>query len=76
VHGAHGRYVLLDHRLHRSAPFSNVTLQPADESQVGIRVHENLDIKQFPQSWLRQDQDSLHNDHPFGSTRIVLSVRL
>ncbi len=45
-----------------AAAFGDVTLQAADEAQIGVGIHENLDIEQFTQFRFRKDQNSFHQD--------------
>ena len=75
VHRADGQLILLDDRLGRTAA-RRVALQAADEANVGIGVHEELDVEQVAQGWLHEDQDALHHDDAVGATVKVWSVRL
>ena len=38
-------------------------MQPADEAHVGVGVHVKLDVEQFAQFGLGEDQDALDQDH-------------
>ncbi len=62
VHGADGGHVLLDHLLHGAAALFDVALQAADEPQIGVGVHEDLDVHQFAQRGIFENQNAVNDD--------------
>ena len=62
VHGPHCGLILLDDRLGCASAFGEIALKAADESQIGIGIHENFDIEQFAELGFRKDQYPFHND--------------
>jgi hypothetical protein len=62
VHRADSMQILFDHGIGRSPAFVDVPLQAADESEVGIRIHEDLDVEHFPERRFGEDQDALHKN--------------
>ena len=71
VHRADGGQILIDYRLQRAAACLDVTHQPADESDIGRGVHEQLDIDPPPELRFGQDQDPSTMITRRGSTRWV-----
>src|SRR3990170_2549601 len=63
VHRTHRHLILLDDRGDRPPALLDVALQPADEAHVGIGIDEDLDVEQFAQAPLGEDQNALHQDH-------------
>ena len=60
VHGPDGGQVLADHRFHGTTSLGDVPLQAADEADVGVGIHKDLDIHQLSQGLVGKDQDALH----------------
>jgi hypothetical protein len=54
--------ILLDHRIQRAAPLAYIAPEPANTTNIGVRIHEDFQIEKVAQSRILKDQDSLH-DH-------------
>ncbi len=64
VHRLDGVQVLIDYRVHRPAALGDVALQPANEPRVGVGVDEHLDVHQFAQRRVGEDEDAFDDDGP------------
>lgn len=62
VHGPRRIQVLPDDRIGGSRPFADIAQHPPDETDIGIRVDEDLDIQHRPQGGIRQHMEALDND--------------
>jgi hypothetical protein len=50
---------LRDDRIHRPSALGDISLQPAQESQIGVGVHKDLDIEEIAQGAVDKYQDPL-----------------
>lgn len=66
MHGADGGEVLLDDRFGGAAAFGDVTVQTADETEVGVGVDEDFYVKQFAETHFAKDEDAFDDDDPVG----------
>ena len=62
VHGLHCGEVLGDYGLEGAATFLHVPQGPAEDADVGVRLHEDLDVEHVPEGGVLEDQDALHDD--------------
>jgi len=62
MHRADGGHVLVDDRICRPTALGDVALQTADEADVRVGIHEELNIKQLAQGWLGKEQDAFDED--------------
>ncbi len=76
VHGTDSVQILLDHGIGRAPAFVDVPLETADEAQVSIGIHEDLDIEHLAQRGFGEDQNSLHQDDTARLDGERLGVRL
>src|SRR5262245_17628653 len=63
MHGADGVEILFDDRFDRAPTFLNVALEPADETQVVSRIHEDFDVHQLPQRGVGEDQNAFEDQY-------------
>src|ERR1041385_6054064 len=63
VHRAHAVLVLAKDGVHRAPALEDVAPQPADEPDVRVGIHEQLDVHQRPQLGVVVDEDALEHDH-------------
>src|SRR5262249_43020532 len=63
MHRAHGVGILLDHGLERPPALVNISIQPANEPNIGIGIDKDLQVHQSAQSRVAEDQDSLEDDY-------------
>src|SRR5579883_3238053 len=63
VHRSDGGKILRDHTLHRPPTVAYIAQQPANEAQVSIGIHKDLDIEEVAQSRLHEEQDALDDQH-------------
>src|SRR5690606_18373027 len=62
VHGSHGLHPLVDNRLDGTPTIADVTLQPANEAHVVVRLDEDPDVEQVAQASIGKDQDAFDQD--------------
>ena len=66
VHGLDGGEVLGHHGLQGPAPVLHVPQGAAEDADVGVRLHEDLDVEHLPQDGVGEDEDALHDDDAVG----------
>ena len=59
VHGLDRCKVLAKHGIEAAAALGNVAADAADEADVGVRIHKDLDIHLIAQGVVLKDQDTL-----------------
>jgi len=63
VHRLHGRQILFDYLVQRTAAVVGVALDAANESNVGVGIDENLDVAQLANSLVDEEQNSIDYHH-------------
>lgn len=82
VHGFYRGEVLGDNRLERPAPFLHIPQSTAEDADVGIRLHKDLNVKHIPESGVLENQDALYDDNLGGEDfpgllrAVVLHIRV
>ena len=82
VHGFYRGEVLGDNRLERPAPFLHIPQSTAENADVGIRLHKDLNVKHIPESGVLENQDALYDDNLGGEDfpgllrAVVLHIRV
>lgn len=82
VHGLYRGEVLGDNRLERPAPFLHIPQSTAEDADVGIRLHKDLNVKHIPESGVLENQDALYDDNLGGEDlpgllrAVVLHIRV
>ena len=66
VHRFHEGAVMADGLIESPTPLYHIPADDADESLVGIRIHEDLDIHRIAQFRVGEDEDALHDEHLSG----------
>ena len=72
VHGLDRGEVLGHHRLKGPAPLLHIPESAAEDADVGIGLHEDLDVEHIPQSGVLENQNALHDDDLVGIHRHCL----
>ena len=62
VHGLDRGQILVHHGLKGAAPLLHVPQAAAEDADVGIGFHEDLDVEHLPQGGILENQDPLHDD--------------
>ena len=62
MHGLYRIQILADHRFQAPCSLHNITLDPADDPQIAVRVHKNPYIHQFTEFPVFKNQNSFY-DH-------------
>lgn len=76
VHGFYRGEVLGDNGLEGPATFLHIPQSTAEDADVGIRLHKDLNVKHIPESGVLENQDALYDDNLGGEDFPVSSVRL
>lgn len=82
VPGLYRGEVLGDNRLERPAPFLHIPQSTAEDADVGIRLHKDLNVKHIPESGVLENQDALYDDNLGGEDfpgllrAVVLHIRV
>lgn len=63
MHRFHRIHILVDDGFQASGPLENVSLETADQTDIGIGVHEDTHIHHITELFIFKDQDSFHDDH-------------
>jgi len=63
MHRLNGRQVLLDDLVEWTAPYVRVALDPANESDVCVRVDEHLHVTELADTVVDEEQDPVDDDH-------------
>ena len=63
VHGLYRGEVLGDDGLEGPAPFLHIPQSTAEDADVGIRLHKDLNVKHIPESGVLENQDALYDDN-------------
>ncbi len=66
MHGPHRGQVLIHHGMRRTPALHDVAAQTADETQVGVGIHEDLQVHQGAQLGPLENQNALHHDDRLG----------
>ena len=66
VHWPNGSEILSDNRFCRSPPLCNITLEPANRTDVVRRIDVNTDVEQIENPRFGEDQDAFDNDYRLG----------
>ena len=70
VGGFYGFDVLVDDGIQCATPFLDIPADTADNPEIRVGVHENLDIHQIAQALILQDQNALQYDDVLGVHRL------
>jgi hypothetical protein len=62
IHGADGVEILEHDGGEGAAAFAGIALDAADEADVGVGIHEHLDIHQAAQFGFGEDEDAVHEN--------------
>lgn len=62
MHRTHSVQILVDDRFHRAPSFGNVALQPADKTNIGVRVDVDFYIKKITQPGFHENENALNDD--------------
>ena len=82
VHGLYRGEVLGDDGLEGPAPFLHIPQSTAENADVGIRLHKDLNVKHIPESGVLENQDALYDDNLGGEDlpgllrAVVLHIRV
>ena len=63
MHGLHRVYILADHGFQAPAALHHIPLDPADDADICICIHEYPDIHEIAEAAVFKDQDPLHDHH-------------
>ena len=59
MHGLHRREVLLEHRVHITSALLDITHEATSQAHIIIGINEDLDVHQFAQFLVLEDQDPI-----------------
>ena len=62
MHRANGVQVLVDHQFGAATALGDISLQAADETDIGICIDEDFDIEKAAQLGFGEDQNSFDQD--------------
>lgn len=69
MHGLHRLQVLLNHGIHGTTAFTEITGQAPYETDVGVGIHEHPDVHHLSKRLLGQDENPFHDHYRPGVCR-------